>query len=188
MVSKKWTGGEHDDRMQALEDELRIMRNESKEMMNNITEMVATMIGVKPKENRRSLVGPRRPPPSKSAPKGLWLHREQEIRENVAYDDFLESKLAIKSELYPRRLGRRGYQERMGKLGVQTPRVSPLQARLTKIFDTLWAMLTLQSAWFRSSIGINEYVLLWTRYTTYNSNYYNFVSALNRRLKYRLGI
>ena len=62
--------------MQRLEDDLRIMRKESKAMMDKMTEIMATMLRVKAKERRRSPVEPRRAPPSRTAPKGLRLHRE----------------------------------------------------------------------------------------------------------------
>ena len=61
-------GGKHYDRMQRLEDEVRLTRNESKGMMEKMTGMMAT--GVKTEESRRSPVEPRRAPPSRSAPKG----------------------------------------------------------------------------------------------------------------------
>ena len=51
----------------------------------------------------------RREPPSRSAPKGLRLHREQDIREKMMYDGIWDArKLKIESEIYPSRLARRG--------------------------------------------------------------------------------
>ena len=56
-------------------------------------------------------------------------------------------------EVYPKRLAQRSNKEGVIKIGLQTPRVSPIPARLTRIFDTFWTMLPLRSTRFRSSIG-----------------------------------
>lgn len=44
MVSESSTGGERDDRMQGLQGELHIIRNEPKGMMDSMTELMATMM------------------------------------------------------------------------------------------------------------------------------------------------
>ena len=44
MVSDSSTGGEHDDRVHTLEDELRFVRNESIVMMGKLTKMMVTMM------------------------------------------------------------------------------------------------------------------------------------------------
>lgn len=80
------------------------------------------MMRSKVKENGRSLMAPGRAPPSRSAPKGLRLHREQETRQNLldSCNETWETKMDIKYELSPRSLAWRGNQKRVIKIRGQT--------------------------------------------------------------------
>ena len=79
MASKSSACGELDGSMQRLEDELRIMRNEPKGMMGKTIENDGHDDAESRPTRAESPVDPRRAPSSRSAPKGLRLHRQQEL-------------------------------------------------------------------------------------------------------------
>ena len=129
---------------------------------------------------------PRRALPSRNAPKGLRLHREQEFRENLTYDEIWEIKLEIEYELHHWRFDRRSNQDGVVKIGVQYPAGESTPSETSHFRHVVGYVNTA-----KYSVPIfdrnNEDFKLWKRDATSCAKHYNFVRTFKEHAEVPVG-